>query len=499
MADKKTLKFSFNNLVDVHDIGLTEIEIVPCSVNTANERLFEIEAEIEGLHSKYDKLVNHASKLDYAVSVASGFLASLIDLFFVKTFDFKAGKEWSNEQVQEFVMHTAKKTGYKGNDPKGAIRYLEKFGAPSDSVANEFGGGLQHHLRDFAHHASPSGLLFSMLTQFTGLAYGTDEFGLFKTVVIENKEFIGNTLPQKVSLGLIHWMLHLASDMAGSSSARGLGTGIPGPVISLAKLISSLPIFKDKDNVNKLSITISKLFNGTLLGDRDENGKLIYANAMDLRGELAVLQQLTKQTIPIIINDALVRGFYSISRLIDEIKTKKKFNSIDWKRILPIEKDNGTLTRMLTISSGVFTALDQVDALIEGAINSKGSWAEFGRQVAMRVNFVGLGRFTISLASETILIYKKSKRKKEEMKLILESLYLNEAKMYYGDILYWKAIRDLEKSIEDLYLAFNHKTKDIFNDLVTINDKIDEVKNIDYESIKEYNPGLLDEIFNESK
>ena len=152
---------------------------------------------------------------------------------------------------------------------------------------------------------------------------------------------------------------------------------------------------------------------------------------------------------------------------------------------------------MLTISTGVFTAIDQVDAIVEGAINSKGSWAEFGRQVLMRVNFVGLGRFTVSLGSETILLFRKSKNKKEEMKLLVEALYLNETKLYYGEKLYWTAIKDLEISLKNLYNTFDEISKQIMEDRISISNDIDKIKNIEFDKIEENNPGLLDEILEE--
>ena len=265
------LQLNTPTISDSND-SVVEVEVLTDPIEQVDVRLMEIDAELYTLGGEIDNLTNQATKLDYTVSVASGVIAGLIDIFFVGKFDLQAGHEWSTEKVNSFVEHVAKKQGYTGNDTKGAIRYLEKFGAPSDSVTAQFGGGLQHHLRDFAHHASPVGLVFSMLTQFTGNAYGTNTAGAFMVVPIENKTFIGKDVPQKITLGLVHWMLHLASDMAGSSGARGLGTGIPGPVVSLVKLLSSMPIFNNPDEVNELSLKVSKLFNGTLLGEPDEAG-----------------------------------------------------------------------------------------------------------------------------------------------------------------------------------------------------------------------------------
>lgn len=67
----------------------------------------------------------------------------------------------------------------------------------------------------------------------------------------------------------------MASDMAGSSANAGAGTGLPGPILSLAKELSSLPIFNNSDAVKDLKVNISKLFNGTLLAKRDENGNIM--------------------------------------------------------------------------------------------------------------------------------------------------------------------------------------------------------------------------------
>ena len=82
------------------------------------------------------------------------------------------------------------------------------------------------------------------------------------------------------------WFFHMVSDMAGSSTSVGkgsAGTGLPGPIVSFLKEISALPIFRNmnKDGYKEFSVWISKLFNGTLLGKRDESGKLIENPATD--------------------------------------------------------------------------------------------------------------------------------------------------------------------------------------------------------------------------
>ena len=479
-----------------------ELEIINPK-NLVDARLDQIDNQIADLDISIDKLTNHADKLDYAVSVASGIIAGIIDILFVGKFDLQEGRDWSSEKINDFVTTVAKKQGYEGDDLQGAIRHLEKFGAPSDSVYNDFGGGLQHHLRDFAHHASPVGLVFSMLTQFTQKAYGTNTAGAFIVVPIDKTTFIGDSVPTKITFGLVYWVLHMASDMAGSSGSPGAGTGIPGPILSIVKLLSSTPIFNDKEQVNELSLKVSKLFNGTLLAERDADGKilkgadgkpLIYQ--MDLRGELGVMHQLAKQALPVIVNEAFVRGFYFINRLIDEFKNKKSLKDVDWNKTIPF--GNRTIERMMTIATGTFTAIDTLDAVIEGAISGAkagpGFWAEFGRQVVLRLNFVGIGRFTIALGTDAFMGLRKGKKSRERMLLKAESLYLLEAKMYYGDKLMWTAVKDADQSVDSLFEAIKCLSAQVTEDMKSVQDSIREIENVDASAIDENNKGLTAEL-----
>ena len=475
-----------------------ELEIIT-PANEVDARLDEIDNQIADLDISIDKLTNHADKLDYAVSVASGIISGIIDILFVGKFDLQEGRDWSSEKINDFVTTVAKKQGYEGDDLQGAIRHLEKFGAPSDSVYNDFGGGLQHHLRDFAHHASPVGLVFSMLTQFTQKAYGTNTAGAFIVVPIDKTTFIGDSVPTKITFGLVYWVLHMASDMAGSSGAPGAGTGIPGPILSIVKLLSSTPIFNDKEQVNELSFKVSKLFNGTLLAERDADGKILKGldgkpliHQMDLRGELGVMHQLAKQALPVIVNEAFVRGFYFINRLIDEVKDKQSLKEVDWDKTIPF--GNRTIERMMTIATGTFTAIDTLDAVIEGAINSKANWVEFGRQVVLRLNFVGIGRFTIALGTDAFMGLRKGKKSRKRMLLKAESLYLLEAKMYYGDQLMWTAVKDAEQSVDSLFEAMQKISTQITEDMKAAQGSIREIENIDISAIDANNKGLTAEI-----
>lgn len=361
---------------------------------------FDFDKTIYDLHSQIELLSSQADNLDYVVAIASGIACGMLDTLWVGEFDLASGRSVASDKVDSFVKKTAEMLeGEKFDDVKSAVKALEKrFPIPSDGNTPDFGGGLQHHLRDFAHHPTIVGLAFSLLTQFTEKSYGTDVNGIFLVVDVpeKSKPFIGKDISQKILMGTITWFFHLVSDVAGSSSTAGItgGTGIPGPILSLAKEISAIPLFKNIkiDDDMSLSLFLSKLFNGTLMMQRDENGQIIKDSVIkfDLRAELGVALELCKQAVPVIANECIVRTFYFIRRLAMAMKENNvgciaDMKTIDWNSVKPI--NNPTIARMLTISTGVFTALD-----IGEAIATQKYWVS--------INYVGIGRFAVAIGSD---------------------------------------------------------------------------------------------------
>lgn len=360
---------------------------------------FDFDKVIYDLNSQIELLSSRADNLDYVVAIASGIACGLLDILWVGGFDLANGRSVASDKVDAFVKKTAELLeGEKFDDVKSAVKALEKrFPIPSDGNTPDFGGGLQHHLRDFAHHPTIVGLAFSLLTQFTEKSYGTDVNGVFLVVDVseKSKPFIGKDIPQKILMGTITWFFHLVSDVAGSSSTAGItgGTGIPGPILALAKEISAIPFFKDiKEDDMSLSRFLSKLFNGTLMMRRDENGEIIKESVIkfDLRGELGVAVELYKQAVPVIANECIVRAFYFIRRLAVAMKENgvsclADMRKIDWNSVKL--SNNPTIARMLTVSMGVFTALD-----IGEAIATQKYWVS--------INYVGVGRFAVAIGSD---------------------------------------------------------------------------------------------------
>lgn len=439
------------NMYDIrYSVGVIDKDLVGKMGSTEIELLDEIPAGFENdfIQAEFDH-VDKADKLDYGASAACGILTGSLSLLWSKKFDLAEAYSWGSKKADEIVRAFAQKQGYNGTDLSGCIRFLEKkFPMAGDLLTNEFGGGKQHHLRDFSHHPTIVGLLCSIIMQFTGVGFGTDTQGNLIHVKITKDGLVGNSFPEKILCGTVNWVGHLIGDMAGSNGSvldgTGKGTGIPGPLLSVIKELSSLKIFSDTDlnnpnNVKTLSLYISKLFNGTLV--KDENGNPV---KFDLRTEMGVGHYIVNQAKPVIINEVLVRCFYMIRRFINEIKTKevnsiRELSRLDVNVFLPI--NSRALKRMLTISSGVFVAINTSGTAIKAGKKSKGSKAVFAAEFFLTINYVGIGRFVFACSSDAEYIkedvkkiydkYIKEKQQLEEngFKLGYQFMSLNERQL----------------------------------------------------------------------
>lgn len=448
----------------MESIEKVEVVLVTSIEKTADTK---IEQTIFELDNQIKMLSSQADKLDYLVSVATGILCGMLDILWVGDFDLVSGRNIADEKVNGIVQKTAKLLGCKDNDVKSCVAFLEKkFPIPADGNTPDFGGGLQHHLRDFAHHPTIVGLIFSILTQFTEMSYGTDVTGKFIVVPVpeKSKAFIGDDIPDKLLKGTLIWFFHLVSDIAGSSSTAGItgGTGIPGPILSIAKELSVLPVFQTiKVQDNSLSVFLSKLFNGTLLAKHDRSGKIIKDTVLkfDLRGELGMAIEIGKQAIPVIANECIVRAFYFIRRFAFEIKENeihslKQLSDIELNRVKPYK--NPTITRMLTISTGVFTALD-----ISEAIAAQKYWVS--------VNYIGVGRFAVALGSETFNFLKVRNvvKIKQMYQAIEKNTYMQTSDRIYERLSEGMDFDKLGLNIEQTEILYNLEYYKTLNDIET--------------------------------
>ena len=549
------------------DDGVIEFEVISPTYlqNYTDERLAileeqgqlldlaekDIDEQIRALNSQIDNLTNHADGIDYAVAVCCGVVAGLVDIFFVGEFDFQSAKTSVDKAFEDFVHKRAKdikidkeiqnarvncaKKGKKltkeriaeikagverdfKNKPNlsSSIKTLEeKYKIPTDNLWSGKDKGIStksHHLDDLAHHPTVIGLAASILTQFTKQGYFQNKEGGWPfTLDVENQELLGTTFKARLVCGVINWVGHLISDMAGSNSSasRGtLGMGLPGPFVSTLKELSALDIFKK----TKLSEIANDLFT--------KDDYVFEGFRMDLRSELAIAKELTKQAIPVFLDQILIRTIYFARRLVMYAKTAKCIKDIPWREVLPI--GNRTIARMSTISLATMETIDITDAAIRGAIEAEkagaagaevgavgGIWGSilgsasastvaFVKTFALRVNYVGIGSFAVAGVVDTGMGFKRDKLISERIALYDKKIAAENARMFFKEAEMWISAEKAGESIEEAYQLIEVAEKEMNESVVSIMETIDKIGD-HMDAAEEKNPGLKEDMLNTLK
>ncbi len=392
---------------------------IESSLAEANKELEDIDLAIEETIDSIKALTPECDRLDYALAVSSGALCGIIDIFMVA----KPGEsplcnitdKWFGDMTERF----AKLCGWDGsiNDKlpvpdslHSSIEYLEgKFKIPYDQV---FPDGAtadvlhmypkNHHFKSLAHNPSLCGLFFSILDQFidTDASTYTAHFvsgGELITMDYKGEfELRGNSTPSKLFFAFVNWIGHIISDNSGSSGSKGRGMGIPSPLWTWMNDVTAV-----KANFKIERTEFEKDFNDFACE--------LFEKGYDARFQAA-------QSIPVFINEMLVRLMYSLRRFFKYYSaTPKEYRSFIglWKACEPFS--NVTVKRMLTVAHGTFCLLDVGDAVGQGFAKGGGYFNVM--EFAMRLNLPGLGRFGISLAGEANRGFKVYRLNKEKWSL----------------------------------------------------------------------------------
>ena len=362
--------------------------------SSITEAMVYAEAEIEALEETIDsinRLKPQCDKTDYALAVSIGALCGVFDIFLVGAPGESSAADVVDKWAANCIMGFARLCGWKDDGSKSlasAVSYLEnKFKVPYDQTGAGGAGRYvfnlnpsNHHFKSLAHNPTLLGLFFSVLDQFCNQSHFVTEGEIVALQEASNTFVLrGKSLPGKLLCGFINWFGHLLSDASGASSSKGRGMGIPSPFWAW---VNDVIVIK-----SKLGIAASEFDKSV-----NELAVEIFKEGYDARFQ-------TAQLVPVMINETIVRIMYSIRRLIkyysETEKNQRTYKDI-WKSCQPFS--NATVKRMLTVAHGSFCVIDLGDAIIRSLYAGGGSFnvAEF----AMRLNLIGVGRFTVSLYGE---------------------------------------------------------------------------------------------------
>jgi len=420
--------------------------------SSIDEALSHAELEISILNETIESvnaLKPDCDKIDYVLAASSGAICGVMDIFFVgKPGESPIGNitdEWFQNRTIDFANLVRDRDGGKIDSFKSAVRSLEKkFDVPYDQTGLH-GAAKEvfeltpsnHHFKSLSHNPTLLGLFFSILDQFSNTSHfvtGGQLITLEKAK--DGFELQGGNVPAKLFCAFINWFGHIVSDASGSYGSKGRGMGIPSPLWTWSNDIIAI----------REKLTEKHIIGQSEFGDSFNKLALnIYEKGYDSRFQSA-------QIIPVIINELIVRFFYAIRRLMKYLsvteKGERSFENL-WKSCEPFS--NATVKRMLTVAHGTFCLIDAGEATVRGFAAGAGTFNAV--EFFLRLNIIGVGRFTVSLYGEAkrgIAINRavKNARIAAREKLIVEDYIegLNQLYIMYDDKELLTFVEDLKNS-----------------------------------------------------
>jgi hypothetical protein len=245
------------------------------------------------------------------------------------------------------------------------IQYLEKkFGVNYDArYASDLRDGdkklnvnpdneklstSNHHLKSLAHSPDLIGLLFSVLDQFTSKTTIVDNGKLIRLEIAPDKgkknpldafELRGGNFIAKLFCGVVNWIGHILSDLAGSNSSQGRGAGVPILGYELFQFLNINIKNVNLEDSSKSTITIAEL------------SVKVFTEGYDARFGAAM-------AIPVALNHFLVRFFFALKRCFYHKLPINQCIPVDLKLI----QHQPELRRMLLTAYGVLCVIDAGDA-----------------------------------------------------------------------------------------------------------------------------------------
>ena len=409
-------------------------EILLHSVDTS-EATAEIDEELSKVEESLKAYTCTASMFDYSTAVISGILAGAIDAFLIKdTISFDKNQKPIKEQLSDAIGIIIQRIVSKDRIEKPVFHRAVEQGIPAmlpmlekyaiqptpmglgAAILIQMGRGGMLRLNENRIQFLPDsfskcdGVLLVIIAAFVGILKWLSAISVqesnqdhsdirFKTLG-RIRELI-RTAPifHIVVNDIEKWQKQLPNEMkCGSKSNDGI-PGIEKVFCSFFIMMGNVPAFQ---NTN-LEKAVNLVVKGNRLG----------------LNEIPIINSLSRQAFPVLINEVIVRTIFFASRLIKELQYKNNTSDINWNNILPF--GNRDIERLIFLSSMTLSAADIADAALHAAIDSRGEMVLFATKYITRFNFVAAGRLAVA-------VIKERNNEKVEEELIRMKRLLTEAK-----------------------------------------------------------------------
>jgi len=360
----------------------------------------------EFVDAEFDDAVTPKDRSYYVLAATSGVITGVFSQIGLPEKTLAHINELKKKDWEKLIINAAQLVGYDKSDYKKAVAFLKNrvVDYVDQRLNEELLDGWQECLNNLSNHPSIAGLIFSVLTQFGGVQYKLDEQGLVKEELPEYYA-IGRNTAEKITYAFLYWAYYLVIDDSVSERPVLDELTVPKEIIRLLKELCRLDIFKKsffnyKSSEEQYSRWIKKIFENTNLPEEDKKTRLF-----DLEKEIKILETVNiRGYVPVLINECLVRCFYTLKKFIIQVKEKEirsldELNKIDAADILPF--NNRLVSRMVLISSSCFAAINVAGATVKAILNKDKKDGEFAKALLTEVNVAGVGRFVFAVIADS--------------------------------------------------------------------------------------------------
>lgn len=356
--------------------------------------------ESEFVDAIFDEEVKGAKKEYYAVAAACGLLTATLSQ--VRLTDLLEIKDkLAEKDIEKYVIMAARVAGYKKDDIKGASQFILKKAVPF--MQGHIPSQLLDYFYDLSSNPRLSGLVFSVITQFTGEKYQINEKGKVTKKKVPSYYAIGRYPAEKILYGFLYWVFALAANTAVSKKSVVDDLKIPKELVGVLREYVDIPLLKKipenlQDAEVKYSCWIQKLFEDSEIIEVD--GTRTAFNLLQLIMGTAV--EAIEESFPVLLNECLFRGFYFIKQLSGAARKIGSFNeleTLDPHDVLPF--NNQVVSKMAVIASGTFMAADLACAAIRVLLKTRGKPKDFVRSLRAEANIAGVGRFILAVGADS--------------------------------------------------------------------------------------------------
>ena len=306
--------------------------------------------------------------------------------------------------IREAVLFAAKLDGYKGRDYKKAIRFLIDKEAVKAvrRVQDPFSDMIGEEV-ELSARPSVSGLLFSVLVQFTGRMYFADGPDDVQESDVPDHYIIGDSYEEKLLLGILYWFFYASAETVRLGQDALKDTRLPGAFRKLIEDIGS-GIDPDLQKVPGDFQELEKKYSGwleKLVSDSDD-----YNDAQELRLLFdEKMKYLCQDMFPVLLNNCLVKALYVLGRIRTAAVGNGSFTLEDLLEsggdVYAPEKHR-ILSNMCLIASGTFAAVNIGHATVNVLLKSGGKKTkETIKDFVSALNIAGIGSFVIAFAENT--------------------------------------------------------------------------------------------------